>query len=392
MSLFGKKPKSAPQNVSEFYAKFGKQNYTVKKNGKLTREAKKLIKAERKVLRQQLIESGIKSRLEFEQIARDLGLVLDGGRKVRGLILLNLNWTKLVSTLGLKSILLGSGTLLTTMFMVSALADKAGSFTINLTADMLRSGYVLSETADFNEERSRLFSKEIEEVNNITFEDIAQDVDMIDGPHNANNYIAYTFYIKNTGESVSTYNYYLRIESQTMNVASAIWLMLFEDGKQILYAKEGAQGEPEGLYGYSKPPFADSAYYYDKQYYKEDGKYGVITTPFVNDKLVVQGMVEEVLPQEVHKYTVVMWVEGNDPECTNDIFGGYAKFSMDFEKGRDEDNGGLFQGVYRTEYDDYYEAYADVMKPTPEPGTNIIETTAKKEKDKEKDSESEDGK
>ncbi len=83
MSLFGKKPNSTPQDVSEFYAKFGKQNYTVKKNGKLTREARKLIKAERKVLRKKLIEAGIKSRLEFEQIARDLGLVLDGGRKVR---------------------------------------------------------------------------------------------------------------------------------------------------------------------------------------------------------------------------------------------------------------------------------------------------------------------
>jgi hypothetical protein len=391
MSLFGKKPNSTPQDVSEFYAKFGKQNYTVKKNGKLTREARKLIKAERKLLRKKLIEAGIKSRLEFEQIARDLGLVLDGGRKVRGLILLSLNWSKLVSSLGLKSILLGSGTLLTTMFMISALADKAGSFTINLTADMLRSGYVLSETADFKEEKSRLFSEEIQEVNNITFEDIAQDVDMIDGPHNANNYIAYTFYIKNTGESASTYNYFLRCESQTMNVASAIWVMLFEDGKQILYAKEGANGEPEGLYGYNtKPPFADSAYYYDKQYYELNGKYGVITTPFVSDKIVAQGMVEDVEPQEVHKYTVVMWVEGNDPECTNDIFGGYAKFSMDFEKGRDENNGGLFKGIYRTEYDDYYKEYSNVMKPTPEPGSNVIETVVKKNQDK--DSESEDGK
>jgi hypothetical protein len=380
MALFKKKAKEAPDNVNEFYRRFGKQEYKVKSNGRLTREARRLIKAERKVLRKQLIESGIKSKFEFEQIARDLGLVLDGGRKVRGLIFLNMNWTKLVSSIGLKGVLLGSGTLLTTMFMVASLADKAGSFTINLTADMLRSGYVLSETADFAEERSRLFSKEVEEVNNITLEDIAQDVDMIDGPHNANNYIAYTFYIKNTGESVSSYNYYLRIESQTMSVASAIWLLFFEDGKQILYAQPGADNRPEELYGFSKPPFADSAYYYDKQYYEENGKYGVITTPFVSNNMVVQGLVENVEPKEVHKYTVVMWVEGNDPDCTNDIFGGYAKFSMDFEKSKDEDNGGLFEGVYRTEYDDYYEEYAAVMKPTPEPGTDIIETTAKKDK------------
>jgi hypothetical protein len=350
------------------------QYYTVNRSGRLTKVERARIKAERKILRRELREKGIKSRIEFEQIARDLGLVLDEGRKAHTLAFLNFSWAKLMSAIGVKGILLGSVALLTTMFMMSALAEKAGSFTINLTAEMLKAGFVLSETKDFAEEKSRLFSQEMEEVNNITVEDISADVDNIDGSHNDTNYIAYTFYIKNTGKLVSSYNYYLKLDSETMNVASAIWLMFFEDGKQVIYAKKSSDGNPEELYGFKTVPFGDCAYDYDKQYYEEDGKYGLVTTPFVDEKIVVQGTVGDVEPGDTHKYTVVMWVEGNDPECTDDIFGGYAKFSMDFKKGDSEDDSGIFKGIYRTEYDDYTEEYGNDLQP--KETNNIRETTA----------------
>lgn len=321
------------------------------------RGSRKWIKAERKALRRELKQKGIRSRVEFETIARDLGLVLDGGKKAGLLTFLHFHWVELLSGLGIKSLMLAAGALLTLTFLVSALADKAGSFTVNLTADMLRAGFVLSESSDFAREESRLFSEEIEDVNNITLEDIGEDVDEIDGSHNADNYIAYSFYIKNVGEGTSSYNYFLKLDSQTMNVSSAIWIMLFEDGRQIVYAKESADGNPEELFGFRSAPFGESAYDYDKQYYEENGKFGLISTPFASDDVVAQGLVSGVEAGGVHKYTVVIWVEGNDPECTNDIFGGYAKFSMDFEKGTDEDNNSIFNGVYRTEYEDYIADY-----------------------------------
>ena len=34
------------------------------------------------------------------------------------------------------------------------------------------------------------------------------------------------------------------------------------------------------------------------------------------------------LRKEVDKYTVVIWLEGNDPECINDIIGGELKMQM----------------------------------------------------------------
>ena len=47
--------------------------------------------------------------------------------------------------------------------------------------------------------------------------------------------------------------------------------------------------------------------------------------------MVASGAVTEVEPQEVHKYTVVIWLEGDDPDCTNDLIGGHAGMEMNFK-------------------------------------------------------------
>ena len=70
---------------------------------------------------------------------------------------------------------------------------------------------------------------------------------------------------------------------------------------------------------------------------------------------MAQGVVIDTVPGETHKYTVVIWLEGNDPECTNEIFGGFAKYSMNFRMVEDEDKEGILSGVWRTEYEDYHE-------------------------------------
>ena len=35
-------------------------------------------------------------------------------------------------------------------------------------------------------------------------------------------------------------------------------------------------------------------------------------------------------PGDVHEYTLVLWVEGSDPECTDNILGGEFKVEMQF--------------------------------------------------------------
>ena len=40
---------------------------------------------------------------------------------------------------------------------------------------------------------------------------------------------------------------------------------------------------------------------------------------------------EKFKSKDKDKYTVVIWLEGNDPDCVDNIIGGTLKLSMDFK-------------------------------------------------------------
>jgi len=61
------------------------------------------------------------------------------------------------------------------------------------------------------------------------------------------------------------------------------------------------------------------------------------TTPFTNAVTVTDFVREDFVIGEVDKYTVVIWLEGEDPECVNDILGGELKMSMNFHVLDEED-------------------------------------------------------
>ena len=319
---------------------------------------RKLVKRERSKLRKDLRMQGIKSHREFEQIAWELGLILDKGKAAGLLSWLHWALTWFKTAAGLGTLLGAAGAALGSLFLLSFISDMAGAFTINLTTDMLGKGFVLCEEPSFERPAGRLFSEKVKELNNITLEEIDGNVDLIDGPHNGEQYVAYTFYIRNEGDDIASYEYRLTMDKSTLEVHDAVWLMLYEDGRQIIYAAPSADGDEEKLFGYYEPPFYDSAYSPENQYYERDGEWGLRTTPFVSENIVAQGIVADTVPGEVHKYTVVIWLEGYDPQCTNDIFGGFAKYSMKFSLTDDVDKGGLLSGVWRTEYDDYHSEVA----------------------------------
>ncbi len=318
-------------------------------------ELKRILRG-RKILKTDMAARGMKSRKEFKILAESLGLAL--WQCHPALIWLHHALAALLAGFGLKALAALALLALLATFLASTISEEKGSFTVNMTGDMLRAGFILSETADCKKESSRLFSARLEEVNNITIEDIAPDVDEVDGAHNGDHYIAYTFYIKNTGETDGAYAWYVRMGSEMMNVSRAVWLMVFEDGRQVTYTRAAPDGSPEELFGFSDPlPFSDVAYDAAAQYYatEEGGKtrYGIKTSPYADDEkgIVAQGLVEDVSPGESHKYTVVLWLEGHDPECVDDIFGGFAKFDMEFKNKSEMKDSELFGGVFRTEYD-----------------------------------------
>ena len=53
-------------------------------------------------------------------------------------------------------------------------------------------------------------------------------------------------------------------------------------------------------------------------------------TKFVDDTTVMTTRCENFKVDDVDKYTIVIWIEGNDPECVDDIRNGHIRMRMLF--------------------------------------------------------------
>ena len=298
----------------------------------LTRAQIKEIKQGRRKLRRDMRAQGIRDRKEFELTASSLGLYFDKSSK----------WALLLWLFTGKGWLILLGAALVTMLALYALSwitTMRGHFTINMSNDLFREGFTLSETADFKNPTTYLVCTPLEHVPCKSISDIPADVDDYDGMHSST-YFAYTYYIRNEGNSIVDYKWELVLNSESQNMSSAVWVMVFEDGEMVFYAKEGADGTPEALppegdnnRGYLEPPLYEQARYPDDQYEIVEQKetitfWRVIPRDFLSDSVVAEGIRSEMEPQEVHKYTVVMWLEGDDPDCTNELIGGHLGLEM----------------------------------------------------------------
>ena len=131
-------------------------------------------------------------------------------------------------------------------------------------------------------------------------------------------------------------------------------MLLFVDGKMTLMAEANKQtGKQEAI-----PAFGDDTKGYldlpittldpdSKQFevIKTAGGrnyYRVIPETFKSDTVITSGDIFEVKPGDVHKFTVVLWLEGDDIDCDNSKIGGHLGVQMDFHlAGLEEDDNTL---------------------------------------------------
>ena len=83
------------------------------------------------------------------------------------------------------------------------------------------------------------------------------------------------------------------------NVDEAVRVALYVNGKESVYAKKAKNGSPEPE-----------------------------TIPFISNHLIMQQDRNNIKPGEIDRYSIVVWLEGNDPECIDDIIGGEMKIAM----------------------------------------------------------------
>ena len=190
-------------------------------------------------------------------------------------------------------------------YVVSVLYMKFGAFTVMVNKfDNLDYALTLSESPDFQAQTARLNADISEEITNIAGETLPDWLDNINGEHNGANYVAYTFYCKNAGKSTVTYSYELYIANMSFDIEKACRIRLYVDGVPTDYAyarTDGVEGPEPG------------------------------TTAFQSGNTVVKKNIENFKPGDVTKYTVVIWLEGNDPECVDKILGGQMKVDMYME-------------------------------------------------------------
>ncbi len=191
------------------------------------------------------------------------------------------------------------------LYASAALYKNTGSFTISLNKfEMTKYGLSLSEKPDMSQKTSQLNAKIAKDITNIAGENIPADVDSVDGEHNGDNYIAYTFYLQNAGEVAVSYEYEIAISNITNGLDEAIRIKLYKNGIPTIYAKE--KNSPETSERLPEPG----------------------TVPFYSASSAVKARVDDFAPEEITKFTVVVWIEGSDPECIDWLIGGELKLDM----------------------------------------------------------------
>ena len=303
-----KKPKIPDSEKKPFFL-FAKKQGGVP----LTKGQIKDIKLRRKLLRQEMKEMGIKDRKEFEVMASGMNLYFDkSGKFATARMLFSGKGGLLLLCLAIMVVVV--------LFALSWITTLRGHFTINMSEGMFREGFTLSETADFANPTTYLVCTPLEHVPCKSISDIPEDVDQYDGMHGTT-YFAYTYYIRNEGDNPADYKWELALNSESKGMAAAVWVMVFEDGKMLFYAKKGEDGKTECIppeeindRGYLHAPLYDKAQDPEGQYEKyvvvrprgTITYWRVIPRDFLSDTVVTQGVRTNMQPGEIHKYSVVM--------------------------------------------------------------------------------------
>ena len=194
------------------------------------------------------------------------------------------------------------------LWLLSYCSTQFGDLVVTVDRSLEGKGIVLSETSDFKETSVVLSGENADRVYHYTYDwfestGVLDSLDNTDGSHNGDDYFAYTFYIRNNGTETIDYDTSLIVTGVAKSCDEAARIMVYKNGEPTIYAKpQLGTDEPEEN-----------------------------TVAFVDEKTVFEGTKEDFKPGDTDKYTVVIWFEGEDSQCVNDIMGGHMRLSMLFE-------------------------------------------------------------
>lgn len=212
--------------------------------------------------------------------------------------------------------------------------DKVGNFVVILKEDKVKFSACL--TKDFeNDLTSRFEVPGIEYLSETTFHDLPDTLPQSVGFKNdqKRKYMAFSFYLLNLTDRAINYDMSIEIVDELAGTKDRSYKP--SDALRILILEEGAIGETLEGDGDLK---SDGTVYARE----ESSQEGIdelqaanyppdVVAYFADDDRIVN---EKEIPfalGEIKKYTVVLWLEGFDISCKQELVGGRLKMRMTFE-------------------------------------------------------------
>ena len=217
----------------------------------------------------------------------------------------------------LQLILLSMLLLVAILFIAAFMQEKMGNFTINLDRlELYRRGISIADNGGFKDATARLKAATVQDATNISINDLPENLDDIEGSHNGKNYMAYTYYVRNAGKEDLGYVASITLDSCAKGAEDAVRVAVWRNGERVVYAEPSKNGDPEAG-----------------------------CTNFTEKNLVCRYEEKNFLVGNVDRYTIVIWMEGEDPECVDKIIGGSVEFSMHIDADSDDQSSLLWKFI-----------------------------------------------
>jgi hypothetical protein len=202
-----------------------------------------------------------------------------------------------------------TGMLSITFGIITFYGQNAGNFVMSVDRAAIVRGIVISEDPAFQTKGSRLMSEPIKDAREVTYAWLKLDEisetngNFVDIDHD---YVAYTFYVKNEGFETVDLRYYIRITEVYNHLDKAIRVLVIDNSVETMYMRPDTTNEN------SYPDYMPKAEH------------------FLTQATVTRKLIPNFKPGEIRKFSVIIWLEGNDPDTNDDILGGMIKMQMNF--------------------------------------------------------------
>lgn len=162
----------------------------------------------------------------------------------------------------------------------------------------------------FSEEQFTYYEKTY---GNLDDENTYSQFSYLNGKESSTIYFKYTFFVSNVGKSDADYDFRLNISNPTKDASNryeidSILRVRFYENRNldehnyVTYAKKSATPHTDENGNTS----------YEEQISKDGSGYA---KPFVSSNLVLTSHINNLKTDETVRYTLVFWLEGEDPEC-----------------------------------------------------------------------------